>query len=308
MKPLVIYHAHCTDGFGAAFCAWLKFGDEAEYVPVNYGDRNEFNVADREVYILDFSFPREVMDHIFEHAKRVVWLDHHKTAFEMWCTTEREKHVELHRLPNDHIIVLDNSKSGAMLAWEHFNTSVEPPLFIQLIDDRDRWQFKLQPSKAFHTAMSMRKPWSFESWKHEFVGPQGYFYDIRELLSQGELLLKYQEQQVQSLAKYARGVTINTLLHPETGLSNEHPLVMWACPGLAVNTSVHMSEVGHELANKSSTFGMIWYLGENGQAKVSLRSNGDYDVSDIAKQFGGGGHKNASGFLVDIQTLLGWLK
>ena len=28
MKPLVIYHANCADGFGAAFAAWLKFGDD----------------------------------------------------------------------------------------------------------------------------------------------------------------------------------------------------------------------------------------------------------------------------------------
>jgi nanoRNase/pAp phosphatase (c-di-AMP/oligoRNAs hydrolase) len=28
----------------------------------------------------------------------------------------------------------------------------------------------------------------------------------------------------------------------------------------------------------------------------SLRSIGDFDVSEIAKQYGGGGHKNASGF------------
>ena len=37
MKPLVIYHAHCTDGFGAAFAAWMKLGDDAEYVPMQYG-------------------------------------------------------------------------------------------------------------------------------------------------------------------------------------------------------------------------------------------------------------------------------
>jgi len=301
MKPLVIYHAHCTDGFGAAFCAWLKFGDEAEYLPMQYGEAKlhealPFTPLNREVYILDFSFERQIMEFIFKDAKRVVWLDHHKTAFEMWCTTEREKHVELHPLPNDHIIVLDNSKSGAMLAWEYFNPGEEAPLFIKLIDDRDRWQFLESGSKAFHTAMTMRKPWSFESWKHEFVGPQGYFYDIRELLSQGELLLKYQEQQVQSLAKYARKCFI---MIPNLG---------YGVTGFAVNTSVHMSEVGHALANKSESFGMIWYLGENGEAKVSLRSNGDYDVSLIAKRFGGGGHKNAAGFSVPIATLLCWLK
>jgi len=297
VKPLIIYHANCTDGFGAAFCAWLKFGDEAEYIPMNYGEQAEFDVANREVYILDFSFPREVMDHIFKHAKYVVWLDHHKTAFEMWLNNYEKvcMHVcNIYGPTTPCEIVLNVNKSGALLTWEHFNSGIEPPLFIKLIDDRDRWQFKLPQSKAFHTAMSMRKPWSFESWKNEFAGPQDYFYDISELLSQGELLLLYQKQQVESLAKYGRRAAI--------------PFEPGSCQGLAVNTSVHMSEVGHELANQSGTFGLIWYLGENGQAKVSLRSNGDYDVSAIAKQFGGGGHRNAAGFSIDVQTLLGWLK
>jgi phosphoesterase RecJ-like protein len=32
--------------------------------------------------------------------------------------------------------------------------------------------------------------------------------------------------------------------------------------------------------------------------RVSLRSKGDIDVCEVAKQFGGGGHKNASGCTV----------
>lgn len=295
MKPLVIYHDHCTDGFGAAFAAWLKLGDEAEYVPMNYGfEAKDIPVfADREVYMVDFSWPKQLMNDLFSACKRLVWLDHHKTAFEMWCDNgEREFHT--HDGDKAHI-VLDNNKSGAMLTWEHFNPDVEPPLFINLIDDRDRWQFKLTGSKEFHAAMQLHKPWTFEKWKNEFVGAQGYFYPIHEILDAGELLIKYQEQQVQSLAKYARKCFI---MCKSLGYGVE---------GLAVNTSVHMSEVGHELANRSGTFGLIWYLGEGSVAKCSLRSNGDYDVSAIAKQFGGGGHRNAAGFSIDIQTLLGWL-
>lgn len=30
MKPLVLYHASCADGFGAAFAAWLVLGDDAD--------------------------------------------------------------------------------------------------------------------------------------------------------------------------------------------------------------------------------------------------------------------------------------
>ncbi len=78
MKPLVIYHADCTDGFGAAFAAWLKLGDDAEYLPMKYGDIDtHLDYTGRDLYILDFSFPREAMEHMFANAKLVVWLDHH---------------------------------------------------------------------------------------------------------------------------------------------------------------------------------------------------------------------------------------
>lgn len=84
MKPLVIYHANCTDGFGAAFAAWLKLGDEAEYLPMKYGvdllTTYKGSLIAREIYILDFSFSRETMGWLFDHAKHVVWLDHHLTS------------------------------------------------------------------------------------------------------------------------------------------------------------------------------------------------------------------------------------
>ena len=65
-KPLVIYHDSCADGFGAAFAAWLKLGDEAEYLPMQYGAKTdvlqEHQPDGREVYVLDFSFPHHQMD------------------------------------------------------------------------------------------------------------------------------------------------------------------------------------------------------------------------------------------------------
>jgi phosphoesterase RecJ-like protein len=38
--------------------------------------------------------------------------------------------------------------------------------------------------------------------------------------------------------------------------------------------------------------------GENDQIRVSMRSKGDVDIGAIAKEFGGGGHKNAAGCTV----------
>lgn len=318
MKPLVIYHADCTDGFGAAFAAWLKLGDEAEYLPMQYGKdtTNWFNlVSDREIYILDFSFPRNIMDAVFAYAKRVVWLDHHRTAFEMWCGPGYIEHDELfYDFTAPHHITLDNNKSGAYLAWEFFHPDTEVPMLIRHIDDRDRWQFKLEESKAVHAALSSYKPWSFEQWRENFWSPYtgavGYFEEeLNCLYSEGAAILRAQDANVASMAKQARKCSI-----PHAGDEcEEAPWEWdtggyWHAPGLATNASLHQSELGHVLATQSGTYGLIWYVAADGKVKCSLRSNGDYDVSAIAKVFGGGGHRNASGFETDIDTLRGWLK
>ena len=155
MKPLVIYHAQCADGFGAAFAAWLKLGDKAKYRACQHGadyalPENTFEFKGRNIYILDFSFPRGIMDMLFAGAKRVVWLDHHKTAFEMWCDEERNytKHEDKYNT-----IILDNNKSGAYLAWEYFHPGTEVPMFIKHIDDYDRWKFQIYGTKAFNKAL-----------------------------------------------------------------------------------------------------------------------------------------------------------
>jgi hypothetical protein len=62
-KTKVIYHGpHCPDGFGAALAVFLKFGNAAQYIPCDYGgDIPEIEKGDR-VYILDFSFKREILE------------------------------------------------------------------------------------------------------------------------------------------------------------------------------------------------------------------------------------------------------
>lgn len=303
MKPLVIYHANCTDGFGAAFAAWMKLGDEAEYLPAAYGDKQFSHPADiremvdgREVYILDFSFPKPVMEQIITDAQRVVWLDHHKTAFEMWCgrTMDRYEPTTTARSKENYVL-LDDNKSGALLAWEYFHPGTTVPMLIQHIDDRDRWVFALDGSKEMHAYLQTILPWSFEQWQRIFTVGEKFLVDeeIPYLISLGEAVVRAQEIMVEQQAKQdiCCGIKNGDNLHI----------------GLAVNTQNHISETGHALANKSSTYGLLWYVGADGKVKCSLRSNGDYDVSAIAKAFGGGGHRNAAGFETDLDTLKGWL-
>ena len=312
MKPLVIYHANCADGFGAAFAAWLSLGDEAEYKPCAYGDKDfthpfdiRENVDGRDVYILDFSFPRETMDHIFANASRVVWFDHHASAFEMWCDypfLKGNHHCDV-RYQGRHHTELNDNKSGAMLAWEFFHPGTEVPMLIQHIDDYDRWAFAIEGTKAFNKALWSYAPWSFEQWETNFLpfdDSVEYHAPYNSFIEQGTAILRANDQNVQAVVKgSARACALNTAPMSGAGL-----------PGLAANCPPHLtSDVGHELATQSGTFGLCWHLGKEGtMAKCSLRSNGGYDVSAIAKVFGGGGHRNAAGFEVPIETLLSWLR
>ena len=305
MKPLVIYHANCTDGFGAAFAAWLKLGDNAEYLPMEHGHSVGANLPmfeGREVYILDFSFPKQSMDDIFAEAKRVTWLDHHKSAFEMWGVQPGQRvwaetegrHVKLHM-----------DKSGALLAWEYFHPDQEVPMLIQHIDDRDRWQFKLGGSKEFHAALASYQPWTFEQWWRLFYDKPGLGTNKRaDMIQEGTALLRAHNQHVQAALKQAKKCAIRWDWKEVCGTVGYREAV-----GLSANAPFYLaSDLGHELANKSSTFGLVWSMAGDGQVHCSLRSNGDYDVSAIAKAFGGGGHRNAAGFSTNIKTLMEWLK
>lgn len=305
-KPLVIYHDNCADGFGAAFAAWLKLGNEADYLPWQYsGNETEeqcwerlctatlSNSWNRDIYILDFSFKLGLMKKLFEVSNKVVWLDHHKTAFEMWCGGyEKGDRFELGPLLNGDYILLDDNKSGAMLAWEYFHPDTEVPLLIKHIDDYDRWQFKMAWTKEFNKTLWSYAPWNFEQW-------EALLAEYGQLCTEGAAILRAHEQNVQAIVRDASrkcDISFNWIAGPES-------------IGLSANCPPHLaSDVGHELANQSGTYGLLWHINKDGKCLCSLRSNGDYDVSAIAKAFGGGGHMNAAGFETDIHTLMEWLK
>lgn len=310
MKPLVIYHANCADGFGAAFAAWLILGDDAEYWPVkhekNYNELEALalNTSDREVYILDFSFQREDMEGVFRRAKHVVWLDHHKTAFEMWCPGELTMWMS-DPLDTSRHIKLDNNKSGALIAWEYFHPNTEIPMLIQHIDDYDRWQFKLSGTRSFIKSL-WSWPFDFRAWQLIFFS-EGYTENAYKFAyKEGDAILRAHEQNVQAVvANCARECSINMPMPPGGwGVSD-----VMSYYGFSANCPAHLtSDVGHVLASQSGTFGLLWYMGTNEKIKCSLRSNGAFDVSSIAKVFGGGGHKNAAGFEIDIDTLKSWIE
>ena len=145
----VIYHADCTDGFGAAYAAWKCLGNRAEYYACKHGTPPP-DVKGKIVAILDFSFNNATTKQMIKDAAGLIVIDHHKSAM-----------VELHDISNTHF---DMTKSGAMLAWEFFHPGKDHPKFIGYIQDRDLWKWELPYSKEFAAAFDM-VPFEFEEFE-----------------------------------------------------------------------------------------------------------------------------------------------
>ena len=159
-QAVVIYHgADCMDGFGAAwaFHMWkeVEYGSEnVQYIPCNYGQdifSFGYSFVGRDVYIVDFSFSREVLTMIAEDANYVLVLDHHKTAeeaLENWG----DKPVNME-------IVFDMKKSGAGLTWDRFSKGLKVSAYlINYIEDRDLWRFALWGSKEINAYIAQNYP------------------------------------------------------------------------------------------------------------------------------------------------------
>lgn len=266
MKIKVLYHGNCPDGFAAAWAAWMKLGDTAEYIPCSYGHQPP-DVTDAQVYILDFSFKRNVLFALAELAESIHILDHHKTA---------QEDLDGIYLPNVKV-TFDMNMSGATLAWRHFHGDA-PCWLVDYAEDRDLWRHKLPQTKEINAWLAAAdKTWAAYKWAFD-CGPMA-------VAQWGEGCLTWVRYYVDSVKKLAQ--TYDSFLGYDA-----IPVVN--APYTAT------SEVVGELAD-DALFAVGWHVRSDGKIVYSLRSRGDFDVAKLAESMGGGGHKNAAGFASDRQ-------
>lgn len=268
-ETLVIYHADCLDGLGAAWSAFCQLGAQIRYLPARYGDAIPDFKPGATLYILDFSYSPQQLIEVSAKAGRIILIDHHMTAMEQ-C----DAFFKVQPIPENLSINFDMSRSGCVLAWQYFFQDREVPKILLHIEDRDIWRFKLEGTREITTALYERMPINFAE-----IGE----IDLAELLVVGRIQVAQFAGMVNRFAKSAHSVSVASRV------------------GLAVNApSLFSSDLGHVLAEKSGTFGMIYhYDGRKRQWHFSLRSIGDYDVGHLAQSFGGGGHRNAAGFILE---------
>lgn len=265
-QPLIIYHGNCADGFGAAWVAHRYFklrGVEPELHAGVYGEPPPA-CEGRDVFILDFSYKRPVLEKMLQTAWRITILDHHKTAEE-----------DLKDLVHPRLVIdFSMLSSGVMLAWNYFFPNEEPPQLLLHIEDRDLWRFKLPCTREIQAAL-FSHPYDLQTWTSLTQAP------LRDLINEGIAIERKHFKDIDELLKVTtRKMKIGSHLVPVANL----PYTL-------------ASDAGHVLAT-GQPFAACYYDAPDGRV-FSLRSHEEgLDVSEIARQYGGGGHQHAAGFRV----------
>lgn len=287
MKPLCIYHGNCADGFGAAWVVRRALGANVDFHPGFYGAPSP-DVEGRDVVMVDFSYKRFHLDLLAAQARSILILDHHKTAQEdlEGLHTPRPSWGEHLGGKPDHgpyaRALFDMNRSGAGLAWDYFCPNEARPRLIDHVEDRDLWRFNLPGSAELHAAV-MSYPLDF-SWWDAWADK-----DIRgldALRTEGTAIERKLKQDVAHLLSAAtRRMVIGGVEVP------------------VANLPYMMASEGAGAMAESAPFAATYYDGKDAR-HFSLRSRGaeGMDVAEIAKIYGGGGHRNAAGF----QMPIGW--
>lgn len=270
--PLVIFHANCLDGFGSAYGAWVHFfvqqGVEAEYLPAAHGDTPP-DASGKTVYLLDYAYKRAGMEQLCQQAEKVIVLDHHITAVEQLSGLDQQfDNLEL---------LLDMERSGAMITWEYFHSEPVPKL-ISCVQDRDMWWWKIPESHDINAGL-MSQPFSFERW-HEVANDEHAF---QRLVDEGNAINRYRQQMIEQGKRAAA-----------MGVIAGYTVPIVNCPRAIVSELVGELAEGQPFA--------AGYADKGNRRSWSLRSAKDgEDVARIAQRFGGGGHKNAAGFVTWLE-------
>lgn len=285
------YHID-DDGKCAAFWIYLSAGlydgyeNETKFIPINYGMEFPFEEIqpNEQVYIVDYSIMPEEMRKLLEITKDVTWIDHHKSAIERYSDFE----IPIRGIRYDGV-------AGCMLTycWLHhmtdrgigepkdFDLSMvdDAPMFTKYIADYDVWTFEYgDNTRYFHMGFdAYDKNPENDIWYNLLAENTEQKY-----IEEGKVIIKYRDSFAKEYCE-SKGF--------ETEFEGYRVYAMNI--GLAGSDWFKSVDDG--------SYDILMPFSYNGKYKTwsySMYSK-TVDVSVIAKKYGGGGHKGASGFSTD---------
>lgn len=286
MSVHCFYHKIDWDGFASAAIVKMEHPDVILH-PFNYDC--EFPIekigSDDTVYFVDVSIqPIQKMFAVCEVAKKVIWIDHHKSVID---------DLNVHTvIPHNLECVLDASYAACELTYMHFNFERDIPPSIKLLGQYDSWRDSPAKMKCFDTnwrdvlafQFGMRiNPLNVEWFINSVLNAEpSPLYVVDRIIEQGRIILKYQDQQNETAMKSSFNATVDDMRL------------------LCLNTGHRNSQVFQSKWNEADYDMMLAFSFMGKKWSYSVYSTKpDIDCSAFAKRYGGGGHKGAAGFYSD---------
>lgn len=273
---MICFHHNDLDGHAAGAIV-KKYVDKffpkykQRYLEVAWGDNIDLSVIgkDEEIYIVDFHFSLELMQQLTKITPFIYVFDHHKSAAEV--TARYPKEVECYCDP-------ESNFSGCELVWKHLYPDKQMPAAVALIGDRDAWKWVYgKQTASFNEGMRMYPHQPQDSIWDDLLSNDLSIADNVQVI--GSICLKYRDK----ICEVYRNLW-----------GYEAELFGYKCYVLNLVFPDASSEMfGTKLQEYDMCIGIVF---KDGTWKLSFRSEGKVDVSEIAKKFpGGGGHEGAAG-------------
>lgn len=266
MPIAIATHAKCLDGQFAAFLLKKSY-PEATVYECRHGSAPP-NISGCEIVMADFCYDFPTMCNLLETNNLMRLMDHHEGQRET-IRLLREKY-DVSRLG----ITFDNNRSGTGIVADAYGYRNE---IVDAIEANDLWK-ATDDQKAiveYIRAYEGDNPFAVYEQVYNLRG-QG----VAPVIAKGRAIVDAKKQNVKNVAAQA---------HEEYVAGHK----VW----VANAPYIMCSELGHELV-RDRPFSVVYsYDGSQRKWKLSFRSN-DFDTIPIAKMFGGGGHKSASGATV----------
>lgn len=247
----------------------------------DYGDPTppiEFTAAG-DIYMVDVTVP-ELLSLGDDVNEKIVWIDHHKSAIEKYD----HNIVAPHRAPRNYAGIREDGTAACRLCWRYFFTGTAEPKMVYLAGLYDVWKHDEEPD-ALPLQFAMKSVPITIDTPFTTITNDEYCDDI---LVDGRILDNYVKQ-TDKFTLDVRGYKIKF-----------HGLTF-----AVLNTAFANSLAFQSLEEKSVDAFMSWRY-DGTQVSVSMYHaphNTGINLSEIAAQYGGGGHAGACGFRCSLQFM-----
>jgi oligoribonuclease NrnB/cAMP/cGMP phosphodiesterase (DHH superfamily) len=295
----------CPDGIAAA---WVVQRFYAHFYPHNalpvvltgsvYGEPPtiEPDAYTTGIYIVDFSFPLDVVDRWLAQGIVINLFDHHITAKNLIGAALSDRFSDY--VTQGFNPTFDMNECGATLAWKHLFPDQPMPAFLEFVRSRDLWldcDLMADPIPDTLTA-------------HEAVSRLKYQSAQRNAFPVFDMLCGMSRE---AFLEFCHDTVGDTLIEKRSKVMTIADRAEWldfyiphldqwhSIPYVLLGTSEDRmtSDICSCLYRRHPDAFFVACMTSDG--KFSLRSNkdgNDTDASAIALDYGGGGHRNASGF------------